>query len=151
MKLYIEALLVLAVAIAAGAMVLKYNDAIDDASTARNETSVIANAMQKQQFEFALLQSRYDAVDAALKEKQSNEELVRRALYRFERKIGDLRASDPVVRDWADGPIPDAVLGVLRDDPTNSGQGSGVHLPAAEPDSAHADAKPRPAGGTPKR
>lgn len=148
-RIYAQLAVLLAVIVAAGAMVLKYNDAIEEASVQRAKTSHLETALKDTQHDYEVLQTRYELVDQVLKEKQNAEQIVRRSLYRFERKLGDLRSSDPVVRDWADTPIPDAVLGIMSDSGANDSQGDGVRVPAGKPDDPDARAGTGPAGRTP--
>lgn len=149
MRFYIQLAVLLAIAVAAGAMVLKYNDAISDAEAARSKVTKLEGALVEQTHAFEVLQTRFEMVDQVLKEKQDAEQIVRRSLYRFERKLGDLRSSDPVVRDWADTPIPDAVRGLMQDSGADDREGDGVRVPTAEPDGADANARAGPSGRTP--
>lgn len=148
-RFYVSLVVLLAVCVAAGAMVLKYNDAIDDAAVQRAKAERFETALGETQRDFEVLQTRYEMVDQVLKEKQDAEQIVRRSLYRFERKLGDLRSSDPVVRDWADTPIPDAVRGLMQDSGADDREGDGVRLPAAESDGPDAGAGAGPSGRTP--
>lgn len=149
MKIYFQLAVLLAIAVASGAMVLKYNDAIDDAAAQRAKTERLETALKDTQHDYEVLQTRYEMVDQVLKEKQDAEQIVRRSLYRFERKLGDLRSSDPVVRDWADTPIPDAVRGLMQDSGADDREGDGVRIPTAEPDGTDANARAGPSGRTP--
>lgn len=143
MKIYLQLAFLLAIVIAAAAMVLKYNDAIDDAAVARDKVSRLEGALAEQTNALETLQIRYEMVDQVLKEKQNDEEIVRRSLYRFERKLGDLRSADPVVRDWADTPIPDAVIGIMSERRAGNSEGNGLRVPAGELGSPDPDPGPR--------
>lgn len=148
-RFYVSLAVLLAVGVTAGAMVLKYNDAIEDAAFQREKTDRLEAALRDTQHDFEVLQTRYEMVDQVLKEKQNAEQIVRRSLYRFERKLGDLRSSDPVVRDWADTPIPDAVLGIMQDNGADNRQGDSVRVPPTKPDDPDAGARAGSAGRTP--
>lgn len=148
-RIYVTVIVLLAVVIAAGAMVLKYNDAIEEAAFQREKTDRLETALKDTQHDYEVLQTRYEMVDQVLKEKQNAEQIVRRSLYRFERKLSDLRSSDPVVRDWADTPIPDAVIGIMSDGRAADSEGDGVRLPSAELDDPDAGTGAKPKGRSP--
>lgn len=108
---------VVAVTVAGGAL-WKYNTAITEAERLRGENSTLTTALGEQTAQTKLAVERGKMLDSLLKEKADNEELLRNALARFDRNFSQLRREDPVVREWADTPVPPALLDLMRPEAT---------------------------------
>lgn len=111
---YVKIVIIAAVIAAAGALVYKYNRAIEDAITAEATAAVLAASIQEQANAYAVLNARYNMLDTMLKDKQNEEAEIQNALLRFEKRLGSLRTNDPAVHVWANTPLPPSIVSLLQ-------------------------------------
>lgn len=108
---------------AGGTIVWKYNHAIEDAASARQELAIAKDSIKAYEASYNNLKSKYDNLDESLKRKAQNDAKLRKELASLQGQLEDLKRRDPFVKEWADQRVPEPVISLLRDDvpATNKG------------------------------
>lgn len=101
---------------AGGAVVWKYNHALEEASAARQELAVAKEAIKAYEASYNTLRSKYDNLDESLKRKAQNDAKLRKQIISLQGQLEELKQRDPVVKDWADQRVPEPIVNLLRDD-----------------------------------
>lgn len=126
--------LVLALLLATGLIIYKYNDAVETAAELQGQLDAQSKELAQQTEELRSLIAYNGILNATLKEKQSYEDAIRSQLGGINRKLNQLMQEDPQVQEWGNMPLPDAVRGLLQDGvSTTSRQGSISTAPGSAP------------------
>jgi LysB family phage lysis regulatory protein len=97
------------------AIVTSYNSAISEAEIARTQAATFEAAFVSELTKNRQLMTANKQLNDTLKAKSDEEQAMRLSLHRLAKGLAELKRDDPVVRDWADAPIPDVVRQRLRD------------------------------------
>lgn len=122
--------------LAAGGMVVwKYNSAIERAVEAEQRAVVAEEAVKAYETSYNNLQSKYKQLDASLAKKTASDVKIRKELSNVQEQLEALKRSTPSVQEWADTPVPEPVVKLLRNDvtPTNQADRGGAGANGANP------------------
>lgn len=126
--------LVLALLLATGLIVYKYNSAIEENVELHLKLDTQDKELLERTEEIRSLIAYNGILNATLKEKQSYEDAIRSQLGGINRKLNQLMQDDPQVQEWGNVPLPDAVRGLLQDGVSPvSRQGSVSTAPGSAP------------------
>lgn len=104
--------------LAAGAAVVwKYNSAIERAVEAEQRAAVAEEAVKAYEVSYNALKDQYKKLDDSLRKKSIADIKIRKELNDVQAQLEELKRKDPAVMDWANQPVPNAVVELLRDKP----------------------------------
>lgn len=133
--MYVYLAIALFVMAAGGAIVWKYNHALERAVEAEQRAATAEEGLKAYEKSYNYLLAQHKKLDATLTAKTKSDIKIRQELNNVQAQLEDLKRKDPSVMDWANEPVPPAVIDFLRikpDTPAGKGDGSGSGAKGAD-------------------
>lgn len=127
------------VAVAATAVVWKYNSAIERAVAAEQRASVAEQGLKDFAVSYDKLQNDYKRLDKQLADKARADLRIRKELMNVQTQLEEIKRSNAAIKAWADTVVPDPIIELLRIKPdTPADKGTGGSSGAKSPDASDA-------------
>lgn len=99
---------------AGGTVVWKYNHAIERAVEAEQRAATAEEGLKAYEKSYNYLLAQHKKLDATLTAKTKSDIKIRQELSNVQAQLEELKRKDPVVMDWANEPVPSAIVEFLR-------------------------------------
>jgi LysB family phage lysis regulatory protein len=127
--MYVYIAIALFLVAAGGTVVWKYNHAIERAVEAEQRAATAEEGLKAYEKSYNYLLAQHKKLDATLTAKTKSDIKIRQELNNVQAQLEELKRKDPTVMEWANEPVPPAVIDFLRvkpDAPADKGNGSGT-------------------------